>query len=140
VMLAFATGSGVIANLALGRMFDRFGIRVVMAAVVLSALFTPLVFSGSLAAILVAMPLWGVGYAIQDTLFKALVAGMLPEKKRGLAFGLFYAGYGCGWLVGSVAAGLLYGQSHIALVVFAVTAQLLSLPFFVLGARRQHAR
>src|SRR6185437_8243928 len=63
VALAFATGTGVIANLALGHMFDRVGMNVVLAAVILSAFFTPLVFSGSLIAVLIAMPLWGVGYA-----------------------------------------------------------------------------
>jgi MFS family permease len=140
VTLAFATGTGVIANLLLGRLFDRVGMRIVLVAVILSAVFTPLVFSGSLIAILIAMPLWGVGYAVQDTLFKALVAGILPDKKRGLAFGLFYAGYGLGWLIGSVAVGLLYQQSRPALVVFAVAAQLCSLPFFILGHRRQRAR
>lgn len=140
VALAFATGCGVFANLILGRLFDRMGMGVVLGAVILSALFTPLVFSGSLVPVLIAMPLWGVGYAVQDTLFKALVAGILPEKKRGLAFGLFYAGYGFGWLLGSVAVGLLYQRSHIALVLFAVVAQLCSLPFFVLGHRRQRVR
>jgi hypothetical protein len=140
VALAFATGTGVIANLLLGRMFDRVGMNVVLAAVILSAFFTPLVFSGSLIPVLIAMPLWGVGYAVQDTLFKALVADILPDRKRGLAFGLFYAGYGLGWLVGSVAVGLLYQRSHLALVLFAVAAQLCALPFFILGHRRQHAR
>jgi MFS family permease len=81
-----------------------------------------------------------VGYAVQDTLFKALVAGILPEKKRGLAFGLFYAGYGLGWLLGSVAVGLLYQYSHLALVVFAVAAQLCALPFFILGHRSRRPR
>jgi MFS family permease len=140
VTLAFATGTGVIANLLLGRLFDRAGMRVVLAAVLLSALFTPLVFSGSLIAVLIAMPLWGVGYAVQDTLFKALVASILPDRKRGFAFGLFYAGYGFGWLVGSVAVGLLYQHFRPALVMFAVAAQLCSLPFFILGHLRQRAR
>ncbi len=140
VTLAFATGFGIIANLALGRLFDRGGIAVVLGAILLSAAFTPLVFSGSLIPVLIAMPLWGVAYAIQDTLFRALVADILPEKKRGLAFGLFYAGYGLGWLVGSVAVGLLYQRSHVALVAFAVAAQLLSLPLFVIGHRHQRRR
>jgi hypothetical protein len=38
------------------------------------------------------MVFWGIGYATQDTLFKAVVAGVLPEGKRNLAFGLFYSG------------------------------------------------
>ncbi|HKD49030.1 MAG TPA: MFS transporter [Rhizomicrobium sp.] len=140
VTLAFATGFGVIVNLILGRAFDRVGMKIVLVAVVISALFTPLVFSGSLVPVLVAMPLWSVGYAVQDTLCKALVAGILPDRKRGFAFGLFYAGYGSGWLIGSAAVGLLYQESRFALVVFAVAAQLCSLPFFLFGHRRQQAR
>lgn len=137
IVLAFATGFGVIANLVLGRLHDRFGLSVTMAAVVLSALFTPLVFTGSLSAVLFAMPLWGIGYAVQDTLFKAIVADVLPEHKRGFAFGLFYTGYGCGWLVGSTAVGVLYEKNHLGLIAFAVAAQLLSLPFFIMAGRRQ---
>ena len=140
VALAFAPGCGVIANLALGRMFDKFGSGVIFGAVVLSALFTPLVFLGKLPAVLIAMPLWGIGYAIQDTLFKAVVADVLPEHKRGMAFGIFYTGYGCGWLIGSTITGLLYDRSHVGLVAFAMIAQLLSLPFFVLARRHQNAK
>jgi predicted MFS family arabinose efflux permease len=140
VTLAFATGCGVIANLVLGRLYDRRGLPVVLTAVVLSALFAPLVFLGTVPAALIAMPLWGIGYAIQDTLFKAIVADVLPEHKRSLAFGLFYTGYGVGWLVGSTATGLFYERSHIGLAAFAVIAQLTSLPFFLLAHRKQHAR
>jgi len=134
VFLAFATGCGVVANLVLGKLYDRFETPVVVVAVLLSALFAPLVFAGSTAAALVAMPLWGIGYAVQDTLLKAIVAGTLPEGKRNLAFGLFYTGYGVGWLVGSTVTGLLYAQSQLALVIFVVCAQLASLPIFMLAA------
>ena len=62
---------------------------------------------------------------------KVLIARVLPEEKRNTAFGLFYIGYGGGWLIGSIASGLLYDQSRIALVAFAVIAQLASLPLFI---------
>jgi MFS family permease len=137
VFLAFATGCGVIASLVLGRLYDRVGLPVVLASVVLSSLFTPLVFQGSLLAALLAMPLWGIGYATQDTLLKAIVAGVLPQGRRSLAFGLFYAGYGVGWLLGSIATGLLYEHSHIALIAFAVAMQLASLPLFAVAQRRE---
>jgi len=135
VLLAFATGCGVIASLVFGRLYDQSGLPVVLIAVVLSALFTPLVFQGTLLAALLAMPLWGIGYATQDTLLKAIVAGVLPKGKRSLAFGLFYAGYGVGWLLGSIAAGLLYEYSQVGLIAFAVAAQLASLPVFVFAHR-----
>jgi len=135
VLLAFSTGCGVVASLVFGRLFDRFGLPVVLGAVVLSSAFAPFVFQQSLTAILIAMPLWGIGYATQDTLLKAIVAGLLPEGSRGLAFGLFYSGYGTGWLLGSIVTGLLYGRSLTALVIFVVAAQLASLPLFVAAHR-----
>lgn len=136
VLLAFATGGGVAANLVIGRTYDRFGLPVVLVAVTLSALFAPLMFMGNFAMVIAAMPLLGIGYAVQDTLLKAIVAGVLPQERRSLAFGLFYVGYGCGWLIGSVAMGLLYERSRVALVCVAVLAQLASLPVFWLAHRR----
>jgi predicted MFS family arabinose efflux permease len=62
---------------------------------------------------------------------------VLPQGKRNLAFGLFYAGYGVGWLIGSIATGLLYEQSRIALIVFAMVAQLASLPVFAIARRHE---
>jgi hypothetical protein len=79
-----------------------------------SALFSPFVFLGSSGIALIGMLLWGIGYAVQDTLFKAVVADRLPEGRRNFAFGIFYTGYGVGWLIGSIATGLLYGVSVVA--------------------------
>ena len=79
--------------------------------------------------------IWGIGYATQDTLLKALIASVLPSGRRNLAFGLFYLGYGAVWLFGSVTTGLLYEYSRGWLVVFAVAVQLASIPFFCLAAK-----
>lgn len=135
IFLAISTGGGVLASLVLGKLYDRVGLPVVLVAIVVSSAFAPLIFLGSFFAVLAGMVLWGVGYATQDTLFKALVASELPEGKRNLAFGLFYAGYGVGWLLGSVTTGLLYDRSRFALIVFSVAAQLVSLPIFMLAGR-----
>lgn len=70
-------------------------------------------------------------------MLKAIVAEVLPEGKRNFAFGLYYAGYGVGWLVGSVVAGLLYENSRAALITFSIVIQLASVPIFVLAGRRQ---
>jgi len=137
VLLALATAFGVIASLVLGKLYDGYGMPVLLAAVLLSAMFSPLVFFGGPAAVVAGMLLWGIGYATQDTLLKAVIAGLLPEGKRNTAFGLFYAGYGGGWLVGSIVTGLLYDQSRLGLVVFAAAAQLASLPLFLLAERRR---
>src|SRR5436190_19779920 len=127
--------TNAVASLIFGRLFDRLGLPVVLIAVLLSAPFAALVFLGNFYVALIGMILWGIGFATQDTLLKAIIAGLLPEGRRNLAFGLFYTGYGCGWLAGSVTAGLLYDRSIIAVIVFSVAIQLIALPLFVLAQR-----
>ena len=137
IFLAISTAFGVLASLALGRWYDRCGLPVLLGAILCSAAFAPLVFLGGFWLALGGMLLWGIGYATQDTLFKALIVGVLPEGRRSQAFGIFYTGYGVGWLLGSVIAGLLYERSRLALAVFAVAVQLVSLPIFVAADRRR---
>jgi MFS family permease len=140
LLLAFTTLCGIGANLLLGKLFDRFGLVVVLIAVILSALFSPFIFLGGFALVLIAMPLWGISYAVQDTLLKAIVVDFLPKGQRSFAFGLFYTGYGCGWLVGSIIAGLLYQYSLLALSLFALIAQLSSVPVFILASKKRRIR
>lgn len=135
VLLAASTACAVVASLLLGRAFDRVGIAAVVAGVLAAALFSPLVFLGGFRWAVVGLLFWGVGYAVQDTLLKALIASVLPKVRRNFAFGLFYIGYGAGWLVGSVTTGLLYERSRPSVVIFAVAMQLASIPVFVLGSR-----
>jgi MFS family permease len=137
LFLALSTGFGVVASLILGRLFDRIGLPIVLVAVFLSALFAPFVFLGGFFVALFGMVLWGIGYATQDTLLKALIAGVLPEGRRNLAFGLFYLGYGGGWLIGSVTTGLLYERSLPLLIAFSVAVQLASLPVFFVAYRKE---
>jgi predicted MFS family arabinose efflux permease len=135
--LALSTGIAIIASLILGKLYDRIGLPVVIAAVILSSLFAPLVFLGGFTVVLAGMMLWGVGYATQDTLLKAIIAGVLPEGRRNTAFGLFYVGYGAGWLIGSVTTGLFYERSRSALIIFSVVVQLASIPAFIVAHRKE---
>ncbi|HEX6938291.1 MAG TPA: MFS transporter [Longimicrobiales bacterium] len=135
LFLVLATGVSAGASLGLGKLYDRIGMPVIVAAVLLSAMFSPFVFLLPIVFLLPGMALWGIGQVTQDMLLSALVAGVLPEGRRYLAFGVFYAGYGFGWLIGAGTAGFLYERSHLALVVFAAGVQLLSLPFLLLGRR-----
>jgi len=139
VMLAISTGFGVLANLVFGKAYDRVGLPIVIGAVCVSAAFSPLVFLGGFWLALFGMLLWGVGYATQDTLLKAIVAEVLPEGKRNFAFGLYYAGYGVGWLVGSIVAGLLYESSLVALIAFSIVIQLASVPVFMLAGKQERS-
>ncbi len=78
----------------------------------------------------------GVGMGAQESLLKAIVAGLLPEGKRSTAIGLYDTGFGIAWFAGSALMGLLYSQSLPALVVFSVVVQLAALPVFWAAERR----
>ena len=133
LFFALAMGVDAVSGLIFGRLFDCIGISMVLTAFFLSAFFAPLVFFGNSGVAMVGMILWGIGFGAQDTLLKSLIASVLPEGQRNLAFGLFYVGYGSGWLIGSATTGLLYGKSLCWLAAFSVVIQLLSLPIFFLG-------
>jgi MFS family permease len=139
VFLSIATVAGVIASLILGRLYDRLGIGAVVGAIAFAAGYPFLVFLGSFWTVLVGLVMWGVAYATQDTLLKVLIASVLPEGRRTFAFGVFYLGYGGGWLAGSIAAGFLYEVSRTALAAFIAAALLASIPLFVSGARAARA-
>lgn len=132
--LGMASVSSIIGGLILGPAYDRFGVGAVIAGVLVAVCFSPLVFFGGFWVAMVGLLVWGIGYATQDTLLKVLIASVLPEGRRNSAFGFFYLGYGAGWLAGSILTGILYEQSRLALVGFAIAAQLASIPFFILGA------
>ena len=135
LLFALAMATDGAAGLIFGKLFDRIGMPAVLVAFLLSSLFAPFVFLGNFPLAIFGMVLWGIGFGAQDTLLKALIAGILPEGRRNLAFGLFYTGYGGGWLVGSVTTGLLYEQSLLLLVAFSIAGQLASLPLFFVGQR-----
>ena len=133
---AVAMGVDAIAALVLGRLFDRLGMPVIMGTAVLSAFFAPLVFLGGFKLALLGMVLWGIGMGSLESIIKAALAEMVPRDRRATGFGLFNAGFGLFWFLGSVLMGFLYDFSLGALVAFSVTAQLLAIPFFLAVSRQ----
>lgn len=136
VFYAVAMGVDALAALVFGWLFDRIALSVVVVVSLVSSLFAPLVFLGGFRLALCGMALWGIGMGAQESVMRAAVARMVPPDRRGSAYGLFNAGYGIAWFLGSALLGALYDISLPALIVFSVTAELASV-FFVHGARRQ---
>jgi len=117
-----------IAALAFGYFFDRRGVLVLVFAALISSLFAPFVFLGNARFALLGMALWGIGMGAQESILKAVVAGIVPADKRGSAYGIFNTGYGLSWFFGSAIMGILYDFSLISLIVFSVLVQLSSIP------------
>jgi predicted MFS family arabinose efflux permease len=135
VFYAVAMAVGALAALVFGKLLDRLGLPVVIAAFAAGAFFAPLVFLHGWWLELAGMILWGLGMGAQGACLKALLIPVIPAGKRSTAFGVFDTGFGIAWFAGSAVMGLLYDRSIVALVVFSVVLQIAALPLFVMANR-----
>jgi MFS family permease len=135
IFYSVAMGVDAVAALIFGRLFDRKGIPILIIAVLISSIFAPLVFMGGFYLSLTGMALWGVGMGAQESIMRAAVAGMVPRDKRASAYGIFNAGYGVFWFLGSALIGVLYDFSIPFLIIFSMAAQLASVPLLLMVKR-----
>jgi len=137
---SLAMGIAGLSGLAFGRLFDRLGLSVLMAASLVAALFAPLVFFGGTGLALLGMVCWGIGLGAHESVMRAAVANFVPANRRGAAYGIFNAGYGLSWFLGSALIGILYDTSRLGLVAFSVAAQAASIPVLLLVYREVSRR
>ncbi len=126
-------------SLVLGRLFDRYGFKVLTALTVVATAFAPLVFLGGFWVALVGAAVWGLGMGAHESIIPAAVAPLVRTERRASAFGLFTAGYGISWFLGSAVIGILYDRSLSAAIAFCVATQLAAVPIFAWVGRRHPA-
>ena len=130
LLYACANGVSGLASLLFGKLFDRYGILVLTFGVIVSMLALPLGFLGGFAGVVAAAVCWGAGLGAQDATLRSGISQVVSMNKRGSAFGSFNAVYGVMWFLGSVAMGVLYDRSVVALVAFGVAMQLVAALMF----------
>jgi MFS family permease len=126
-----AMGVNGLAALVFGRLFDRYGIQIIVLGILLSILALPFGFLGGPTGVYVSVACWAIGLGAQDGILRSGISQVVSMHKRGAAFGKFHATYGVLWFLGSVAMGKLYGYSLIALVIFGTVAQLAAAGVFI---------
>ncbi len=114
-----------------GRLFDRYGLLVLVFGILVSLLALPLGFLGGRSAVIASIACWGAGMGAQDACLRSGISQVVSMDKRGGAFGAFNAVYGVMWFLGSAAMGLLYDRSLTALVAFGIAAQLAAAAMFL---------
>lgn len=119
----------------IGRLYDRFGMRVAIVAFALAAAYAPLAFLGNATLAWIGIGLWGVGMGAQEALLASIIARTAPAARRATALGVFDGIFGVAWFLGSALMGILYDYSLIWLVVFALLLQFAALPFFASAER-----
>ena len=130
IFYSVAMAVGGAGSLIFGRLFDKFGISILIPLTLLSLVCAPLVFLGGFWAALVGVALWGLGMGVHESIIPAAVATMVPPNRRPSAYGLFTAAYGISWFVGSALMGQLYDSSLPAVVGFCLIAELAALALF----------
>lgn len=124
LLYALAMAVSGLTGLAVGRAFDRVGLRALVAALVPAVGATPLLFLAGLPGAVGGVVLWGVGLGVQDSVMSAPIAAMVRSADRSRITGYYSAAYGTAWFAGSVALGVVYDRSVPLMVAVSVTAQL----------------
>ena len=137
VAYAIAMGVSGLGSLGFGKLFDRFGLSLLIPLTILSALFAPMVFLGGFWTALFGAAIWGLGMGVHESIIPAAVAPMVSPQRRASAYGLFTAGYGIAWFLGSTVTGFLYDRSVMATIIFCVACELAAIPIFLLARRKQ---
>jgi len=117
--------------LVFGRLFDRYGVRVLAVGIAISLLALPFGFLGGFGGAVAAAACWATGLGAQDASLRSGIAQVVSMNKRGSAFGAFNGVYGVAWFAGSVVMGVLYDHSIVGLVAFGVALQAISAVFFL---------
>lgn len=123
LIYAGAMGVNGLTALIFGRMFDRYGIQIIVLGILVSLLALPFGFLGGPGGVYISVACWATGLGAQDATLRSGISQVVSMNKRGAAFGAFNAAYGVLWFVGSVTMGVLYDFSLLALVIFGVTVQ-----------------
>ena len=130
LLYAGAMGLNGLTALIFGRLFDRFGIQIIVLGILVSLLTLPFGFLGGTTGVYISVACWAIGLGAQDATLRSGISQVVSMNKRGTAFGAFNAAYGILWFVGSVTMGFLYDFSLMALVIFGVSAQLVAAVIF----------
>ena len=130
LLYAGAMGLNGVTALVFGRLFDRYGIQVIVLGILVSLLALPFGFLGGATGVYISVACWATGLGAQDATLRSGISQVVSMNKRGTAFGAFNAAYGILWFVGSVTMGVLYDFSLVALVIFGMAAQLAAAGFF----------
>lgn len=135
IFYALAMGASGLGSSTFGRLFDRYGLIVLVPLALIAAIYAPLAFSGSFALALGGALVWGIGLGAHESVMRSAVARMIPPRRLGSAYGFFGAVFGIAWFAGSAVMGALYDFSIQAAVAMAVFAQLLAVVPLIVAAR-----
>lgn len=122
LLFAAAMAFDAVAALVSGRLYDRRGLQVLIAAPVLS-IAALAAFTTTSWAVWLAMAAWGAVMGVQESTLRAAVGDLSSSERRATAYGVFNTAYGTALFVGGLTLGLLYEWSPPMLNVIVLVTQ-----------------
>jgi MFS family permease len=126
LLYALAMGAAAVAALVMGRIYDRVGLRGLLALPPLTIVIPFLSFSTQLAAVIIGAVVWGAAMGVHDSTMRAAVTDFVPRHRRGAGYGTFTAIYGLAWLAGAAIIGVLYERDLRAVETYVVVVQIVA--------------
>lgn len=137
IFLTAMVGEGFF-GVVFGLLYDTIGRGLVYVGL-LAAAVMPFALTNSLPIFLfIAALIFGAVMGIQDTVMKSVVGSMIPESKRGHAYGIFNSLYGFGLMASSIVIGYLYYSLGTA-IVYILATQAAALALMYLSFRKNKA-
>lgn len=137
LLFALAMAVDGLSGLAVGRLYDTYGPRVLL-AVPVAAGVSAMTFGASAGLIWGGVAVWGLVSGVLDSTAKAVVSELVPHTRRAVAFGWLSFVRGVALLVGGGLLGILYDVRLVVLVAAIVAINLAALLGLALVIRRIH--
>lgn len=131
VIYAVVMATDAVSALIAGKWYDRIGVQGLVIVPIGTALIPWLGFATTTWLVIAGMLLWGAMLGVQESTMRAAVADLVPDNRRGSAYGIFTAVFGLAWLAGSAVIGLLYEQSTLWAAGFVTVMQCVALAVFL---------
>jgi len=139
MLYALAMAAASLAAVSFGRLYDRVGLRGLLALPPLAVAVPYLSFTSTPALFVIGAVVWGAGMGVHDSTMRAAVADFVPAHRRGAGYGTFTAVYGLAWLAGASLIGWCYEQSTVAVALFITITQCVALAVLLPLVRRNQS-
>jgi len=108
-----------------GHLFDRVGVKLLALPFILAIFPAFLVFYGGFVGVVAASIVFGLVLGMQESIYRAAIADLVPLSRRGTAYGIFNTALGLGTLASGVIFGFFIDQSYSVTVLmgFAMVLQ-----------------
>lgn len=126
ILYAIAMAVDGLAALAVGKSYDKVGLKILFVLPLLTAVIPFFVFTQSYRFVLVGAVIWGIVLGIHETIMRAALADLTPPQTRGSVYGIFNTVYGVACLIGGWLLGLMYQSAASWIIPFVITTQILS--------------